>query len=116
MPRAFESSSVDKTAQGLAAKARSLAKPPFWYSFEYGMAHIVVIDTDTDFTKAPYASRVSRCRFSERGPPDHAMAYCGRGTDLGTRRIYHSPARVARKPLRNYSTLMAWTYNGPLQL
>jgi hypothetical protein len=33
----------------LARKARSLSLPPFWYSFEYGMAHVVMIDTETDF-------------------------------------------------------------------
>ncbi|KAF8320020.1 Metallo-dependent phosphatase [Clavulina sp. PMI_390] len=29
--------------------AASLANPPFWYSFDYGMAHIVMFDTETDF-------------------------------------------------------------------
>ncbi|KAA8651309.1 purple acid phosphatase family protein [Aspergillus tanneri] len=53
MPTAFPSNSADKEAQMQAEKARSLAKPPFWYSFEYGMVHIAMIDTETDFPEAP---------------------------------------------------------------
>ncbi|KAF3403369.1 Acid phosphatase [Talaromyces pinophilus] len=53
MPSAFTSSSTNTTAQSLASKAKSLSNPPFWYSFEYGMAHIVMIDTETDFPDAP---------------------------------------------------------------
>jgi acid phosphatase type 7 len=53
MPTAFSSSSSNTTAQSLASKAQSLANPPFWYSFEYGMVHFVMIDTETDFTSAP---------------------------------------------------------------
>jgi acid phosphatase len=53
MPKPFSSSSTNTTAQSLAAQARSLANPPFWYSFEYGMAHIVMINTETDFPNAP---------------------------------------------------------------
>ena len=53
MPSPFASSSTNTTAQNLAAQARSLANPPFWYSFEYGMAHIVMINTETDFPNAP---------------------------------------------------------------
>jgi acid phosphatase len=53
MPKPFASSSSNTTAQSLAAQARSLANPPFWYSFEYGMAHIVMINTETDFPNAP---------------------------------------------------------------
>lgn len=53
MPSPFASSSTNTTAQNLAARARSLANPPFWYSFEYGMAHIVMINTETDFPNAP---------------------------------------------------------------
>jgi acid phosphatase len=39
----------------MAAKrstASSLANPPFWYSFEYGMAHFVFFNTETDFGSA----------------------------------------------------------------
>ena len=53
MPTPFASSSSNATAQSLASKAKSLALPPFWYSFEYGMAHIVMINTETDFPDAP---------------------------------------------------------------
>ena len=36
-------------ARNLArATASSLANPPFWYSFEYGMTHFVVFNTETD--------------------------------------------------------------------
>ncbi|KAJ5771641.1 hypothetical protein N7520_002170 [Penicillium odoratum] len=53
MPTPFASSSTNTTAQALATQAQSYALPPFWYSFEYGMAHIVMINTETDFTDAP---------------------------------------------------------------
>lgn len=53
MPTAFPSSSSNETAQANAAKAKSLANPPFWYSFEYGMAHVLMFDTETDFKSAP---------------------------------------------------------------
>ncbi|KAB8074926.1 Metallo-dependent phosphatase-like protein [Aspergillus leporis] len=53
MPTAFSSMSSNTTAQTLAKKAQGLANPPFWYSFEYGMVHITMIDTETDFPSAP---------------------------------------------------------------
>lgn len=53
MPTTFPSQSKDSTAQSKASKAALLANPPFWYSFEYGMAHIVMYDTETDFKNAP---------------------------------------------------------------
>lgn len=53
MPAAFSSNSQSDRAKVNANRARQLALPPFWYSFEYGMAHIVMIDTETDFPKAP---------------------------------------------------------------
>jgi acid phosphatase type 7 len=53
MPTAFPSLSGNSSAAASATKAQSLANPPFWYSFEYGMVHIVMIDTETDFPDAP---------------------------------------------------------------
>ncbi|KAH8162692.1 hypothetical protein CIB48_g5554 [Xylaria polymorpha] len=53
MPTAFPSQSSNDTARILANSAQQLANPPFWYSFEYGMLHYVMIDTETDFAKAP---------------------------------------------------------------
>lgn len=53
MPTAFTSTSASDAARASANKARALANPPFWYSFEYGMAHVVMIDTETDFASAP---------------------------------------------------------------
>jgi acid phosphatase type 7 len=53
MPTAFSSTSSNNTAAINANKAKMLAKPPFWYSFEYGMVHYVMFDTETDFTGAP---------------------------------------------------------------
>jgi hypothetical protein len=53
MPKSFASTSADQMAKINANKAAALANPPFWYSFEYGMAHIVMIDTETDFPNAP---------------------------------------------------------------
>ncbi|EFX04386.1 metallo-phosphoesterase [Grosmannia clavigera kw1407] len=53
MPTAFASTSTNATARVLANKAQQLARPPFWYSFEYGMVHVIMIDTETDFANAP---------------------------------------------------------------
>ena len=55
MPTAFPSTSSDTTAKVNANKAKMLANPPFWYSFEYGMVHVVMFDTETDFANAPDA-------------------------------------------------------------
>ncbi|TAQ86417.1 hypothetical protein B7494_g5261 [Chlorociboria aeruginascens] len=53
MPTAFSSTSSNATAKISANTAQQLAKPPFWYSFEYGMVHVVMFDTETDFADAP---------------------------------------------------------------
>ncbi|KAF2730564.1 Metallo-dependent phosphatase [Polyplosphaeria fusca] len=53
MPTAFPSTSASNTAKIAANRAQMLAKPPFWYSFEYGMVHVTMIDTETDFANAP---------------------------------------------------------------
>lgn len=53
MPTAFPSTSEDAQAKINANKAKQLANPPFWFSFEYGMAHVIMIDTETDFADAP---------------------------------------------------------------
>ncbi|KAK5628015.1 hypothetical protein RRF57_003730 [Xylaria bambusicola] len=53
MPTAFASRSTDDTARANANRAQMLANPPFWYSFEYGMLHYVMLNTETDFAQAP---------------------------------------------------------------
>jgi acid phosphatase type 7 len=53
MPTAFASTSSTDDAKVNANKAKVLANPPFWYSFEYGMVHVTMIDTETDFNDAP---------------------------------------------------------------
>ena len=53
MPTAFASTSLDSQAKVNANKAKMLSNPPFWYSFEYGMAHVVMFNTETDFEDAP---------------------------------------------------------------
>jgi len=53
MPSTFASTSTSNTAKISANKAAALANPPFWYSFEYGMVHVTMIDTETDFANAP---------------------------------------------------------------
>ncbi|KAI1321281.1 putative acid phosphatase [Xylariaceae sp. FL0255] len=55
MPSAFPSTSASDTARVSANEAAMLANPPFWYSFEYGMLHYVMINTETDFDDAPDA-------------------------------------------------------------
>lgn len=49
MPTAFDSASFDNAAKAAANKAKALAKPPFWYSFDYGMAHVLMFNTETDY-------------------------------------------------------------------
>ncbi|KAJ5180884.1 hypothetical protein N7492_004094 [Penicillium capsulatum] len=66
MPKTFASSSSQKFAQTRSKKARSLSNPPFWYSFEYGMVHVVMINTETDFPNAP-DTRTGSARL-ESGP------------------------------------------------
>lgn len=53
MPTAFSSTSSNSTVKVLANQAQQLSNPPFWYSFEYGMVHVVMFDTETDFPDAP---------------------------------------------------------------
>ncbi|KAI1275126.1 Metallo-dependent phosphatase-like protein [Xylaria sp. FL0933] len=53
MPTAFASHSSDDSARISANTAQQLANPPFWYSFEYGMLHFIMLDTETDFAQAP---------------------------------------------------------------
>lgn len=59
----FDSPSSDDAARISANKARLLARPPFWYSFDYGMVHFLMIDigTETDFPN------------SEEGPRTHLV-------------------------------------------
>ncbi|SMR41313.1 unnamed protein product [Zymoseptoria tritici ST99CH_1E4] len=53
MPAGFPSTSNNSDAQANATRAKTLAVPPFWYSFEYGMVHVVMFNTETDFPNAP---------------------------------------------------------------
>ncbi|RYC63540.1 hypothetical protein CHU98_g2680 [Xylaria longipes] len=53
MPTTFPSRSSSDAARISANSAQQLSNPPFWYSFEYGMLHYVMIDTETDFAQAP---------------------------------------------------------------
>ena len=52
MPKAFGSTYNNDTARMQANKAEQLAEPPFWFPFKNGMAHIVIIDPETDFEYA----------------------------------------------------------------
>lgn len=49
MPTGFGSTSANSSAQVSANRAKALAAPPFWYSFEYGMATVIMINTETDY-------------------------------------------------------------------
>lgn len=56
LPTAFPppSSSHNATApQNNTLAVQNLANPPFWYSFDYGLVHVVMLDTETDFPSAP---------------------------------------------------------------
>ncbi|CAK7274711.1 hypothetical protein SEPCBS57363_006302 [Sporothrix epigloea] len=48
-PSTFPTKSSAVAAQTGNRKAQQLAKAPFWYSFDYGMAHFIMIDTETDY-------------------------------------------------------------------
>ena len=48
MPTTTGIDSLTSAAAQTRANAAALAKPPFWYSFDYGMAHFVMMDTETD--------------------------------------------------------------------
>ena len=63
MPTTFPSQSTDAAAKANATAAQQLALPPFWYSFDYGMAHFVAIDTETDFPSAPDTSKLDAGPF-----------------------------------------------------
>ncbi|CAO1634645.1 unnamed protein product [Sympodiomycopsis kandeliae] len=49
MPRVFDSPSSNDSARASANKAKALANPPFWYSFDYGMTHFIMFNTETDY-------------------------------------------------------------------
>lgn len=53
MPTGTGGVSKNDTANDLRQQARSLAVPPMWYSFDYGLVHYVSINTETDFPYAP---------------------------------------------------------------
>ena len=41
--------------------------PPFWYSFDYGMVHVVMINTETDFKDAPDVVTLGAGPFGPEG-------------------------------------------------
>jgi len=48
MPTSQFPPSHNPAQQRAREEARRLSWPPFWYSFDYGMAHFLVFDTETD--------------------------------------------------------------------
>ncbi|KAK8043194.1 hypothetical protein PG994_013677 [Apiospora phragmitis] len=56
MPTAFASTSADEAARVNANKARMLARPPFWFSFEYGMRALRRAGQQLEFLEADLAS------------------------------------------------------------
>jgi len=48
MPTSQFLPSHNPAQQRAREEARRLSRPPFWYSFDYGMAHFLVFDTETD--------------------------------------------------------------------
>ena len=71
MPFADVSTSSNQTAAMLRQQAKQLAQPPFWFSFDSGMVHVTMIDTETDFPNAPDAPGGSASLNS--GPFGRAM-------------------------------------------
>ena len=74
MPTAFQSTSADSAAKVNANKAKMLANPPFWFSFEYGMVHVTMIDTETDFPDAPDESP-TRLNSGPFGAPNQQLQF-----------------------------------------
>ncbi|KAL9936274.1 hypothetical protein V8E36_005116 [Tilletia maclaganii] len=68
MPKAFPSRSSNADAMAARSKAKSLALPPFWFSFEYGSAHYIMANTETDFQGAPDSAGGSSMPNLNAGP------------------------------------------------
>lgn len=71
---ALSSSSHSRAARAQARAAASLAVPPFWYSFDYGMVHVVMISTETDFPGAPDGPG-TRLNGGNFGAPGQQLAF-----------------------------------------
>lgn len=54
-PSGFPTKSLFPTARTNNKKAIELSQSPFWYSFDYGMVHFIMINTETDFPNPPDA-------------------------------------------------------------
>jgi hypothetical protein len=71
-----------------------------WSSFDYGMAHFIMIDTETDVPKAPEGVDTlwhagARARRPRRGRREDRSAH-SLGGGVGRRRL-RRPAQVARR-------------------
>ena len=55
MPEAY----LDAAAQQEAANHGSSVNSPFWYSFDYGSIHFVMLSTEHDVTPGSHQYRVS---------------------------------------------------------
>ncbi len=98
MPQPFPSTSPSDAARIAANRARALANPPFWYSFEYGMVHVAMIDTETDFPSAPDQPGGSAgLNAGPFGAPRPAAAV-PRGRPRLRRPLRHPLARRRRPP------------------
>ena len=65
MPGAPLSESVSTGADGSVEGRGSRENPPFWYSFDYGSVHFVMLSTEHDVTPGSHQYRVSCSYMSE---------------------------------------------------
>ncbi|KAL7903845.1 Metallo-dependent phosphatase-like protein [Trichoderma velutinum] len=55
LPTSFATESKECSAKFFSKREKTLANPPHWYSFDYGMVHMTMISTETDYPNAPDA-------------------------------------------------------------
>lgn len=59
MAAAVPMAEVNSSAGGMAAKRRRASNPPFWYSYNYGAVHFVVVSSEHDLHKHSTQYKVS---------------------------------------------------------
>ena len=59
MPEAYLDAARQEAAQQEAANHGSSVNSPFWYSFDYGSVHFVMLSTEHDVTPGSHQYRVS---------------------------------------------------------
>lgn len=103
MPTAFLTQTANATAAKARKRAQGLANPPFWYSFDYGMAHVVMFDTETDFADAPDGPGTS-LDSGPFGAPNQQLEFIDADLSSVDRRVTPWIVAAGHRP---------WYSNGP---